>query len=412
MRRTFRLVLHNWPLKLAAIGLAALLYVVLVLSQNSNDWRGQVAIEVRNQPASAVLLGGIRYVTSIRYFAPVDVANRISGDMFSAWIDLSTASPDSSNDFVVAVNVTSPDPQVQVLDWTPRLISVRLDPLREKVVPVQVDSGTAPSGLEVRPPIVDVTQVTVSGTQSNVSQVVAAVARVRIDPSGVSIDQQVDLEAIDARGIAVSQVHLNPSSVRVRILVGSQLQSRSLPVNPIVTGTPATGYTLTSVDVAPLVVTVEGDIVTLKALTKLDTQPLSVTGAASDVTGAVGLVLPPGVAVLGTSTISITARVSAATGTRTFSVGPVLAGARQDRVYTLSTAQVLVTIGGSAADLATIQGDALVLIADVNGLAPGVHDVPLKATLPAGLTVVAVSPPTIGVTIGPLLSPSPSPSGP
>ena len=409
MRRVFRLVLHNWPLKLAAVGLATLLYVVLVLSQNSNDWRGQVAIEVRNQPASAVLLGGIQYVTSIRYFAPVDVANRISGDMFSAWIDLSTTSPDSSNDLVVAVNVTSPDPQVQVLDWTPRLISVRLDPLREKVVPVQVDSGTAPPGLEVRPPIVDVSQVTVSGTQSTVSQVVAAVARVRIDPSGVSIDQQVDLEAIDARGEAVTQVRLNPSSVRVRILVGSQLQSRSLPVNPIVTGTPATGYDVTSVDVSPLVVTVEGDITTIVALTRIDTQPLSVTGAAFDVTGSVGLVVPPGVDVLGTSTITLTAHVSAATGTQTFSVGPVLSGARQDRTYTLSTDQVLVTLGGSAADLAAVQGASLIVTADVSGLALGLHEVTLRATLPAGLTVVAISPPTIGVTIG-SISPSPPPS--
>lgn len=410
MRRTLRLIAHNWPLKLAAIGFATLLYVVLVLSQNSNDWRGQVPIEVRNQPASAVLLGGIQYVTSIRYFAPVDVANRVTGDMFSAWIDLSTATADTTSDVVVTVNVTSPDPQVQVLDWSPRRISVRLDPLRQKLVPVQVDRGTVPAGLEIREPIVDTTQVTVSGTQSAVSQVVAAVARVRIDPSGVSIDQEVDLAAIDARGETVGQVRLDPSSVRVRILVGSQLQSRSLPVNAIVTGTPAAGYTLTSVDVAPLAVTVEGDITTIESLTKIDTQPLSVTGAASDVSGTVGLVVPAGVDVLGASTIFLTAHVASTTGTMTFSVGPVLFGAREDRTYTLSTDQVLVTLGGSTAALAAVQGSALVLTADVDGLGPGVHEVALQATLPAGLTVVAISPPKIAVTVAALATPSPVPS--
>ena len=95
MRRLVAAVVHNWPLKVAAIGLAVLLYVALALSQNSKDWRGQVLIDVRNQPAGAVLVNAVQYVTSIRYFAPVDVAGRVTGDSFSASIDLSAASPDS-----------------------------------------------------------------------------------------------------------------------------------------------------------------------------------------------------------------------------------------------------------------------------------------------------------------------------
>ena len=139
-------------------------------------------------------------MTNIRYFAPADLASRIGSDAFTAWIDLASTTPDGSNDIVVKVNVTAADPQVQVLDWTPRQISVRLDPLTSKVVPVQVDSGAKPPGLTVRDPILDISQVTVSGTQSAVNQVVAAVARVRIDPSGLKVDQQVDLVAVDVRG--------------------------------------------------------------------------------------------------------------------------------------------------------------------------------------------------------------------
>ena len=35
--RLLRLLVHNWPLKLAAVGLATLLYGGLVLSQNASD---------------------------------------------------------------------------------------------------------------------------------------------------------------------------------------------------------------------------------------------------------------------------------------------------------------------------------------------------------------------------------------
>jgi YbbR domain-containing protein len=411
VRRVFAFVAHNWPLKVAAVGLAALLYVALALSQNSKEWRGQVAIDVRNQP-SAVLTNGVQFVTSIRYFAPVDVANRVTGDDFSAWIDLSNADATTTTDVSVDVHLTSPDPEVQIVDWTPKRISVHLDPLREKVVPVQVDEGTKPPGLEVRDPVVDTSQVTVSGTQSTVSQVVAAVAKVRIDPAGLMIDQEVDLVPVDARGETVSQVHLAPSSVRVTILVGSKLQSRALPVNPIVTGTPGTGFELDSVDFSPLLVTVEGDATTITALTKIDTKPLSVSGATADVSQTLGLDLPDGITVIGSSTIQITAHIAVTTGTRTFSVGIVLSGAHDDRTYALSTDQVLVTLGGSAAALAGIQGTTLVVTADVDALGVGGHNVALKATLPAGITLVAINPANVIVTVGAPATPSPAPPSP
>ena len=409
MRRLLAIVVHNWPLKLAAVGLASLLYVGLVLAQNSKEWRGQVPIEVRNQPASAVCTGCVQYVTSIRYFAPLEAAARVSGESFTAWIDLSTATPDAADDAMVRVNVISADPQIQPFEWTPRQISVHLDPLRTKVMAVSVDKGSVPADLEIREPVVDPAQVSVSGTQSSVSQVVAVLARVRIDQAGLSIDQQVELVAVDGRGEQVNQVRLEPASVRVRIVIGNQLQSRSLPVNPVVAGTPAAGFDIASVTVDPLVVSVEGDPAKLSALTRIDTMPVSVTGATSDVTASVGLIVPAGIELLGVDRVTVTARLNATTGTRTFTAGPVLSGARDDRTYSLSTDQVLVTVGGGSAALATLSGDNLVVTADVAALNPGVHVVQLKATLPAGLTLVAISPPTLTVTVGVPPTPAPSP---
>ena len=418
MKRALAIVAHNWPLKVAAIGLAVLLYVALLLSQSSKDYPGRIAIDVRNQPSTALLLGGVQYVTNVRYFAPPDVAARVTGAEFTAFIDLGakTAIPDATGDVTVDVIVTATDPLVQILDVTPRRITVHLDTLTHQDVPVRVDYGTAPAGVTVRTPILDKTTVTVSGTQSNVSQVVAAVAKVRIDPAAIQIDQEVDLVAIDARNEVVTHVALDPTSVHVKILVGTQLQNRSLPVNPVVVGTPATGFELSAIDVDPLVVSLEGDAATLAALTRIDTEPLSVTGASSDVAQTVKLVLPDGVQVLGSDTIRLTAHIDAMTATRTFSVGAVLSGAHDDRTYALSTDQVLVTIGGPAAALAAIQGNALVVTADVDALGPGTHDVVLKANLPAGITLVAVSPAKVTVTVGavptptPPATPSPSPS--
>ena len=152
MRRVLSIIVHNWPLKVAAVVLASLLYAGLVLAQNSKEWRDP-GPHRRPQPAG---LGGAHRRRPVRDEHPLlRLPTSPAGSRattFNAWIDLASTTPDSSNDIVVKVNVSSPDPQVQVLDWTPRQIAVRLDPLSSKTVPVQVDSGTKPPGLDVHDP--------------------------------------------------------------------------------------------------------------------------------------------------------------------------------------------------------------------------------------------------------------------
>ena len=71
--RVLGVLVHNWPLKLAAVGLATLLYGGLVLSQSSATLTGVVPVDVRDQPTDTFLLQTIRPVTEIRYFTPSNV---------------------------------------------------------------------------------------------------------------------------------------------------------------------------------------------------------------------------------------------------------------------------------------------------------------------------------------------------
>jgi YbbR domain-containing protein len=419
MRRAVRFVVRNWPLKLAAIILATFLYAGLVLSQSAQVWTGSVPIVPLKLPTSAVLLSNLPAVTSIRYFAPADVAQRITSASFTATVDLSSAEAQTDNPIVIAkVTVTATDPRVTVLDYDPPSITVRLDPLVSKTVPVVVDHGDVPAGLELRDPVLSADQATVSGPESIVRLVTSAEARVVVQPSGIDVDQTVDLVAVDARGEVQSPVRIEPSSVHVKISVGSGLQTKQLPVNPIVTGTPAAGFEIDSVTVVPAIVTVEGDADALASLSRLDTQPVSISGAADDLTRSVVLDIPAGVDPLAEAQVAMTVTLRPIAATRTYSVGIVLSGARDDRTYDLSTASVLVTVGGTVEALDALDPRSLAVVADVDGLGPGSHKVKLKISLPAGVNLVATSPPEITVTVSenatpaPSDNPSPSPSSP
>ena len=120
------------------------------------------------------------------------------------------------------------------------------------------------------------------------------------------------------------------------------------------------------------------------------------------------LALPSGVVALDVDTVSVTITLRPLTQTRNFQVGLNLVGARSDRSYATSTDSVIITVGGSVADLDRLQGAALVASLDVADLATGTTSVPVTADLPAGVTLVAASPDQVAVTVS--IPPSPSPA--
>ena len=407
MSRIVWLVVHNWPLKLAAVILATLLYSGLVLSENTRTFTGSVPIQGVDQPASMILLTDLPDVVRIRYFAPSD-GIQLDSSSFRATVDLANVDP-TADRVSVAVRVEAIDPRIQVLDYEPSRINIQLDEVIRRDVPIIIETGDVPPGLDVREAQLSVETATVVGPASVVLRAAAAVARVRIDPSGIDIDRDVDLVAVDELGQALSRVDVEPASVRVVIAVFTDRRTRSLSVNPIITGTPAAGFEVATVSVEPIVVGVEGDADQLAALTRLDTVPISISGISSDQERTVVLALPAGILALGDDAVKVTITLRPVTATRTFSAGIVLTGTASGFAYALSVDRVLVTVGGSVADLDRLSATTFTVSVDVTGLGSGAHDLAVGANLAAGLTLVAVSPASVTVTVQGPSTPPPSP---
>jgi YbbR domain-containing protein len=407
LTRAVRFLVRNWPLKLAAVVFASLLYGTLVVSQNERTVNVSVPVSAINQPAGIVLLSNLDSVTQVKFFAPQDTP-ALDSSSFRATVDLSNVDPKVGR-VLVPVHVEPIDDRVQVLDVQPSRINIEIDQLASRSVPVIVDRGPTPSGLDVRDPVLSTDTVTVKGPASEVRRVDRAEARIQIDPSGIDFDRDVELIPVDALGNELAPVDVEPTTVRVRVAVFTDRETRPLPVKPNVSGTPAAGFEVASVAVEPLVLSVEGDADQLAGLTSVDTAPVSISGATGNVSTSVGLALPTGVLSLGGETVRVTISIRQVTATRDFSAGIVLMGARSDRVYSLSTNQVLVTLGGSIAQLDGLEGRAFSVQAPVAGLEPGRHEVAVVANLPAGLTLVSASPPSVVVTVA-LPPPSAAPS--
>jgi YbbR domain-containing protein len=408
--RVFGLLFHNWPLKLAAIVLATMLYGGFVLSQSVQEFTGSVLVRPINVPTDAFYGTNPPQVTSIRYIAVGNASARASADSFQATMNLADVDPEAGPIYV-PFRVQSVDPRFTVVSFEPPGISVTLDPLKVRTgIEVRVVPGAAPDDLDVRPAVVTPETVAIRGPASVVDRVVRVEANVVIEPSGLNVDRDVELIPVDALGDRVTPVDVEPATAHVRIDVFNNLQSRPLPVAPVLSGEPAGGYEITSITVDPLLVTVEGEADQLVNLVSAPTAPVSISGATRNVVQRVALALPEGVLpVGGEPTVQVTVTIRAISSTRTYDAAVVLTGVDSAFDYRLSFTHALATVGGPLADLDRLDGADFELLAAVGSLGPGSHQVTLTATVPVGLTLNMVVPAIVTVTIVPLAAPA-SPS--
>jgi YbbR domain-containing protein len=397
--------------------MAILLYGGLVLSESAQVFEGRIPIETMNQPKTVALLSNLGDIRVVRYFAPDNAGIRVDSNSFRATVDLAGIDP-TTGLVSLAVKVVAIDQGIQVREYEPSRINVQIDEVVSRAVPVKVDWGVPPAGLDVRDPILSTETVAVAGPASIVRRVAAAEARLRIDASGLDIDRDVELVPVDDLGEVLAPVDVTPATVRVRIAVFTNRDTKSLPVTPIINGLPAAGFEIASVTVDPPVVSVEGDADQLAGLTRIDTVPVSIAGASASVSIVTGLSLPTGVLPINAPSVTVRITLRQVAATRTLSAGIVLVGTRPDLAYSLSGDRVLVTIGGTSAELDRIAGSAFTVSIDVSGVTIGVRSLPVSVALPAGVTLLSVSPGTVAVTAAepaPVPSPSivaPSPTAP
>ncbi len=404
-----RFFTRNLALKLGAVGLAVILYVAMVSIQSTQQWPGQVPIEPLNQPTDSYLLKPDPWpkVGSIRFIAPADIP--VSQSSFRATVNLAGVGVGAGENSLVRVDLVAEDARIQIVDYQPQQIRVTLDPIESKVVPVDLHVDLA-ADLTRGTQTLSVSEVTATGPSSAIAHVSFAQADVRADMSGLDVNEDAPLVPIDSSGQIVENVQLTPASVHVRVQIGSQVRTATVPVTPVIVDSPAAGYYITSIDVEPSVVSVSGQANALSLLNGAAvTQAISIRGATGDVSATVPLELPDGVAALGTTSVKVVVHLSSPASTRTLTIGVVPQGARSDRTYSLSTSNVIVTIGGATAALNALDTSALVATVQVGDLEPGTYLVNLTVDTPPGIRVVSLSVTQVYVTVA-VAQASPAPS--
>lgn len=190
----------------------------------------------------------------------------------------------------VKVDVQLPQ-GVKLAGVTPVRVQVALDAIVARQMGVRVDLlGLPGNNLAAHNPSVRPSQVFVDGPRSVVDQVVAVVAKASVSGATASITESLPLRAVDKDGKEISGISISPAVVDVVVPVG--LPIKEVPIKPVISGQPASGYTMTTVQVEPLTIKVSGPQARLDEIEFIATETIDISKLEADITKDLRLQVP------------------------------------------------------------------------------------------------------------------------
>ncbi|NLG51029.1 MAG: hypothetical protein GX552_13060 [Chloroflexi bacterium] len=417
---------------IGTVSLALVLAVVIwVYAMYQND-RPQTAwfpeaipIEVVNAPSGLEVVNNPAQSARVQIKAFASSWNSLTVDSFRATVDWRNLKEGLHS---VPVKVTSSDGTVTIVSTQPESIYVQLEPVRK--VPMEVaieitDRDSIPLGYTIDPPPESEPRfVSVEGPASAVERVTSIVAAVSVGGEREHVERTVEPRALDEKGQVVREVRLSPQTVEISFDIEKKLNYREVAVRALITGQPARGYFVSSVEVHPATVTVSGPpaiVAEMPGLVTTDGE-VDTTGATSMLAKRLPLQLPPGVSVLSEDEnelqdVLVTVEIDPVVGGATVEL-PIQTRKIQDGLQAkLSVPSVDVILTGPAVVLDDLQLDLLSAYVDLSGLGVGKHQVktmvdPMVSQNEelADLTVTSISPAYIEVVITEAPTPTPEPT--
>jgi YbbR domain-containing protein len=398
-----RWIIDNYKTFLWALALSIAVWISAVTSADPD--------ETRKLPYP-VTIQKIGQSSEITLRAPRSVWELLEANpqLVSAILDFSTLSAgEHTSELQIQINARP----VQIITVTPSTVTFNLEPLERKILEVDLNLvGEVAIGYQIGEANLEPVQVTVSGPQSKIEQVVRA--RVSVEVNGIreNLDQVSNIELLDAEGQIIEGLNVSPSSINVLLPVSQQGGYRDVAVKITIVGRVASGYRLTDLSVFPPVITVfstNPDLVSnLPGV--IETQPLDLQNAQDDITTRLSLVLPEGVSIIGEQTVLVQAGVLPIEGSVTLANEIIeIVGLENGLTAVVSPNSVDVILSGPLPLLDTLTRQSIRATVDLTGLSAGTYQItPKIEILISNIIVESILPNAVEVVIS-SINPTPTP---
>ncbi|MBQ4404565.1 MAG: hypothetical protein II857_09170 [Selenomonadaceae bacterium] len=184
----------------------------------------------------------------------------------------------------------------ELLETEPLVVNVKLDPLIERQMPIElITAGEVSPDVAIKEITKSMDTVTVVGPKSFVEKAVKVYGNVNLSNNTASFEQQIQMNAVDEKNNIVPRVRVVPSVITVSVDIESGLKKRIVPIIPELSV--AEGWELTKVSVEPAQMEVVGAESVVNSIVTLKTVPFTVQTGQRYFKSVLRLLVPDGVTV-------------------------------------------------------------------------------------------------------------------
>lgn len=216
-----KLITNNFGLKFTALFVSVVLWVTfnyLSGPQTAYTKTVELPLATRGTSSKYVVTTNVHTV-SIELTGPRNQLDALSADTMAAYVDCAGK---GDGTYALPIDVVgAPTDRLHVIAPTEAIVVI--DRYAYRTVPVEVTGplGTAIEGAAVIP-----REAVVAGGQSQVSQVVAAVANVSANAIAAHVEAHLRIVPVDADNVAVAGVSVSPTLARVKPASGTRPKAK------------------------------------------------------------------------------------------------------------------------------------------------------------------------------------------
>ncbi len=408
MKNLLAVIVKNIPNLILALVLSIAVWIFAVSDSDptvEQEYARPVPIEFIGKDASLVIVDRSAEQLTMTLSAPQSIWNQLENNpsLVRALVDLSDLGP---GEHEVETRIQIGIIPVKVVSYTPATITINLDRVVSKTLPVRVVvRGTPAIGFRADTAQADISEATVSGPAVLVDQINELRAVLDVDGAAENISRVIELQAVNNNAQTIEGVNINPQTVQVNQDVTQLGGYRNVVVKVVTTGQVASGYRVTNISVFPAAVTVfsndPGLVDSLPGY--VETLPLDLNGLKDDRDISLSLNLPADVSAVGYQQVEVQVGVAAIEGSITLedmrviseNLGPGL-------IAEFSPQTVDVILSGPLPVLDALRTTDIRVTINLEGLSAGVYQrTPIIEINLDDIVVQSILPGSIEVSIAP-----------
>jgi YbbR domain-containing protein len=394
------LITNNWHLKILALLAAILLWFFVVGIENTVYlFPEEIEVKVSNLDKSIGLAASL---PSIKVYikADQDTIKTLNKSNFHPYVDLSGL---TQGEYSLPVHVSSDNPQVTILKTVPDRVAVRLAPIAEKEVPINVTSNGIPkTGYSLKEIKVETKTAKVSAPQNLLDKIESVNAEVLLDGTETNeINKNVVLTVSAINGLPKDSIKINPEQIIAIVVIGREQFEKTVKIVPQFTELGNSEEFIKSSIINPTEVKVLGTVEVLSRITEIQTEPVSVeyiSGKTFPV--EVKVILPEGITFLNPNQ-KITIFLDKGINIQKVVMVPItIEGEKSSKVKIITPAEIKVTLSGASGIInALAQGDVSIKLSSEDMENAGSLKISSdKITIPQGVEIINFEPAEVKLT--------------